>query len=143
MKKIKTFYGLLSLLTLISGIAIYLLFRDVNNMILFSWIPKPQFLKAILVPLQPSIFINILRYNIPDMLWFVSVILLLRFIWFYKAKEQAIYIRCFYGIALVLEISQLSKKIPGTFDWLDLIFLCIGAFIEGLLYKIFIRRRIV
>jgi len=141
MKKNKTFYGLLSLLTLIIGMVIYLLFRDVNNMILFVWIPKPQFLKTILVPLQPSIFTNILRYNLPDMLWFVSAVLLLRFIWFYKVKTQAIYIWCFYGIALALEISQLSEKVPGTFDWLDLLFFGIGAFVEGLLYNQFILRR--
>ena len=79
---IRFFYGLLSALTLIAGMVIYLLFRDVNNMVIFSWIPKPQFLKTILVPLQPSIYTDILRYNIPDMLWFVSAILFLRFIWF-------------------------------------------------------------
>jgi len=123
--------------------AIYLLFRDVNNMILFAWIPKPQFFKTVLVPLQPSIFTDIFRYNLPDMLWFVSAVLLLRFIWFYKAKEQTAYILCFYGIALVLEISQLSEKVPGTFDWLDLLFFGIGAFVEGLLYKYFIRRNFV
>jgi hypothetical protein len=140
MNKIRPFYGLLSLLTLISGMAIYLLFRDVNKMILFSLIPKPLFFKTILVPLQPSIFTDILRYNMPDMLWFISAILFLRFIWFYKYKEQTVYIICFYAIGFIFEISQLSKKIPGTFDLLDLIFLCIGAFVEGLLYKKFITR---
>jgi len=141
MKK-KTSYGLLSLSTLIGGMVIYLLFRDVNNMVLFSWIPKPDFLGTILVPLQPSICTNILRYNIPDMLWFVSAILFFRFIWFYKTKEQTAYISCFYAIGFALEISQLSKKVPGTFDWLDLLFMSIGAFVEGLLYKIFNRRRL-
>ena len=77
------------------------------------------------------------------MLWFVSAILFLRFIWFYKYKEQIVYIICFYAIGLIFEISQLSEKIPGTFDRLDLIFLCIGAFVEGLLYKKFIIRRYV
>jgi len=143
MKRIRMLYLFLSLTTLIAGMVIYFLFRDVNNMILFAWIPKPQFLKTVLVPLQPSIFTNILKYHLPDMLWFVSAILLLRFIWFYKAKEQTLYILCFYGIALVLEISQLSEKVPGTFDWLDLLFFGISAFVEGLLYNIFIRRRIV
>jgi hypothetical protein len=143
MNKNRPFYGLLSLLTLISGMVVYLLFRDVNNMILFSLMPKPQFLKTILVPLQPSIFTDILRYNIPDMLWFISAILFLRFIWFYKYKEQTVYIICFYAIGFIFEISQLSEKIPGTFDLLDLFFLCIGAFAEGLLYKKFIVRRYV
>jgi hypothetical protein len=77
------------------------------------------------------------------MLWFVSAILLFRFIWFKKIKAQAVYIFCFYGIAIVLEICQLSAKIPGTFDWLDLLFMGMGAFVESLLYKFFTIRRIV
>jgi len=122
---------------------IYLLFRNINNMLLFSWLPKPEFLKSNIILLTPSIFTNILKYNIPDMLWFVSAILFLRFIWFYKLKEQTVYIICFYIIGFVFEISQLSDKVPGTFDWLDLFFMSIGAFVESLLYKKFIRRRIV
>jgi hypothetical protein len=122
---------------------IYLLFRDANNMVLFSWIPKPTFLGSILIPLKSSIYTNILRYNLPDMLWFISAILFLRYIWFYKLKEQKVYIICFYTIGFIFEISQLSEKIYGTFDWLDLLFFGIGAFIEGLLYKKFIVRRFV
>jgi glycopeptide antibiotics resistance protein len=75
------------------------------------------------------------------MLWFVSGILLLRFIWFYRFKEQKVYVACFYGIGTIFEISQLSEKIPGTFDFLDLLFMGIGAFVEGLLYNIFVKRR--
>jgi hypothetical protein len=143
MNKIRASYGLLSIFTLITGMAIYLLFRDLNNIILFTWIPKPEFLKTTLIPLKPSIFTNILRFHLPDMLWFISAILFLRFLWFYKTKEQTVYILCFYGIGLVFETSQLSEKVPGTFDWLDLLFLSIGAFVESLLYKKFILRRIV
>ena len=143
MNKIRTFYGLLSLSTLIVGLIIYLLFRDLNNMILFSWIPKPEFLKTILVPLKPSILSNILRYNIPDMLWFVSAILFLRFIWFYKINVQKAYIFCFYGIEVIFETSQLSKNVPGTFDWMDLLLMGIGAFFENLLYNFFVKRRFV
>jgi len=129
MRKIRLFYGFLSLLTLIAGMCIYLLFRNINNFVLFTWIPKPIFLKSNLIPLKPSILTDIFKYNLPDMLWFVSAILFLRFIWFYKFKEQTVYIICFYIIGVIFEISQLSEKIPGTFDWLDLIFLCMGAFI--------------
>jgi hypothetical protein len=141
MKRIRNIYGLLSLLTLTLGISIYLLFRDFNNMILFSWVTKPNFLETTLLPLNSSVFTDILRYNLPDMFWFVSAILLLRFIWLKNFKVQTIYILSFYVIGLVFEISQLSKIVPGTFDWLDLIFFGIGAFVEGLLYKIFISRR--
>jgi len=140
MNKIRTFYGLLSLFTLLTGILIYLLFRDLNNLILFTWIPKPEFIKSILIPIKPSIFSSFLKYHLPDVLWFISAILFLRFLWFYKTKEQKVYIFCFYGIGLVIETSQLSEEVPGTFDWFDLLFMSMTALLEGLLYKIFIQR---
>jgi hypothetical protein len=141
MKKIRLFYGLLSLVTLLAGLTIYLLFRDLNNIVLFSWIPKPELLKTVLVPLKPSVLTDFLRYRLPDTLWFVSAILFLRFLWFYKTKTQTAYIVCFYCLGLVLETSQLSEIVLGTFDWFDLFFMGIGAFVEGLLYKIFTTRR--
>ena len=85
MKRIRAFYGVLSLLTLILGMVIYLLFRDLNNMVLFSWIQKPKLFETTLIPLKSSIITDILKYNIPDMLWFISAILFFRFIWFYLA----------------------------------------------------------
>jgi hypothetical protein len=143
MKRNRVLYGLLSFFSLIIGIVIYFFFSEWNNMILFKWIPKLNFAKNLFIQLKPSIFSNILRYNIPDMLWFVSGILFLRFLWFRKLKEQKIYILSFYIMGTLFEISQLSKKVPGTFDWLDLLFMGIGAFVEGLLYRKFILRRIV
>jgi hypothetical protein len=143
MKRIRAFYGIFSFLTLIAGIGIYLFFRDLNNIVLFAWMPKPEFFGNVLVPLKPSVLANFLKFHLPDMLWFLSGILFFRFIWFYKAKTQKVYIFCFCGIGVILETSQLSKNIPGTFDWLDLLFMGIGAFVEGLLYKFFIVRRLV
>ena len=142
MKRTRLSYGLLSLGTLLAGIAIYILFRDLNSIVLFTWIPKPQSFGTVLVPLKPSALTYFLRYHLPDTLWFVSAILFLRFLWFYKAKTQTAYIVCFYGIGLVMETSQLSEKVPGTFDLLDLLFMGIGAFVEGLLYKLFTTRRL-
>lgn len=111
-------------------------------MIIFTWLPKSEVFKTVFIQLKPSVFSYILKFNLPDMLWFVSGILFLRFIWFYRSKEQKVYILCFYIMGVVFEISQLSEKIPGTFDFLDLLFMGIGAFIEGLLYNIFIERRL-
>jgi hypothetical protein len=42
---------------------------------------------------------------------------------------------------LAIETSQLAKNIPGTFDPLDLLFMGMGAFFEGLLYKKYAERR--
>jgi len=135
--------GLLSFLSLIIGMLIYFLFRDLNNMILFAWIPKPEFAGTVLLPLGSSVLSNILKFNLPDTLWFLSAILFLRFIWFNKTKIQKAYIHFYYAIAAIFEISQVSKKVPGTFDWMDLLFMGIGAFVEGLLYNNFAKRRLV
>ena len=141
MNRIRISYVLLSILTLILGISIYLLLRDLNNILLFSLLQKPDLNDKILVPLKPLMFSNILRYNIPDMLWFISAIFFLRFFWFYQIKVQTVYIMFFYLFGFVFETSQLLKNIPGTFDRLDLLFMGIGAFVEGLLYKKLILRR--
>jgi len=141
--KCRKFCCLLSLITLFIGIIIYLLFRDLNNIVLFTWIQKPQFLQTALLPLKQTILSDFIRFHLPDMLWFVSAILFIRFIWFYKIKIQTVYVLCFYLIGLALEISQLSRRVPGTFDWLDLFFMGVAAFVEGLLYKYLILRRIV
>jgi len=142
MRKAQVTYALLSSLFLIMGMCIYLLFRDISNIILFAWMPKPEFLENITIHLPPSIFSNVLRHNLAGMFWFVSGILFFRFVWFHRAKAQRAYIWGFYGMGAILEIGQLSEKIPGTFDSLDLLFIGIGAFVEGLLYNFFVERRI-
>jgi hypothetical protein len=134
----KRFYGLASLVSLVIGMGIYLLFRN-TNMLLFEWIPKLEFLKNVYIPIKKSFISSIFLYNLPDALWFLSGILLLRFVWFGNKKWQGIYIFCFYGIAVIFEISQLLNNIPGTFDLLDLLFIGITAFVEGLLYKFFFK----
>jgi len=138
----RRFYGLASLIPLVIGMGIYLLFRN-TNMLLFEWIPKLKIFKDVYIPTKQSLFISILKYNLPDALWFLSGIFFFRFIWFYKLKEQNVYILSFYFMGLVFEISQLSDNIPGTFDFLDLLFEGIGAFVESLLYKKFIQRSVV
>jgi hypothetical protein len=118
---------------------IYLFFRDLN-MVLFEWIPKPAMLERAFIPISPSAFSSILLYNVPDTLWFLSGIWFLRFLWFDDRKWQGIYIPCFYVIAAIIETSQLSKNIPGTFDVLDLVFMGITALVEGLLYTTLVKR---
>ena len=142
-EKIKLLYGFISSLTLLFGICIYIIFRDLNHLIVFKWIPELEFTKLIIIELKTSIFSNILKYNFPDMLWFVSGILLLRFIWFYRKKEQNIYVLSFYVTGMVFETNQLSDSVPGNFDFLDLLFMGIGAFVEGFLYNKFMLRRFV
>jgi hypothetical protein len=131
----RRFYALASLVSLFAGMGIYLLFRN-TNMLIFEWIPKLQFFKDVYVPVRKTVFSSIFLFNLSDTLWFLSGIFFLRFIWFYHFKEQNIYVFCFYLIAVVFEISQLSDNIPGTFDFMDLLFIGIIAFVEGLIYLV-------
>jgi hypothetical protein len=149
LKKIRIFYCFLSFFILFVGMAVYLFFKE-SNMIrvlvieVSEWIPFVNInIDNLPLKLKPSFFSNVLMYNVADMLWIVSGILFLRFIWFYNIKMQKIYIFCMYGIGLFLEISQLSENVLGTFDWYDILFISIGAFVESLLYNIFVRRRFV
>jgi len=112
-------------------------------MILFRFIQKPEFAKEILVLLKPSILSYIIKYNFPYMLWFLSGILFMRFIWFNNYKVQKIYVICIYCIGIIYVFCKISIKFPGTFDWLDLLFMGLGAFVESLLYKKLILRRFV
>jgi len=139
MQNIRRLYGLASIISLILGMCIYLFFRN-SNMLIFTWIPKLEFIEDIYFPLKPSLITSMFLYNLPDALWFLSGILFIRFLWFNKQREQRIYLISFYSLGAIFETSQLSKNIPGTFDLLDLFFMGITASIEGLLYKLFSKR---
>jgi len=148
MKKTRVIYGFLSPLFLVAGMLVYFLFRDWGNLIFFAWIPIPipDAAGSAIIHLAPSAspspFFNVVRFNLNGALWLVAGILFFRFVWFHRPREQKAYIACFCGTAALLEISQLSPKVPGTFDPLDLLFMGIGAFAEGLIYNIFVERRI-
>ena len=143
MDKIKALYGIFSLFFLFIGFGIYILFRDLNNIVLLNFISIPSIFKSEIIYLKLTVMNNFIKFHLPDAFWFLSGILFFRFIWFNKIREQKKYLFYFLGIGLLIEISQLSEKIYGTFDWFDLFFMCIVAVIEGFLYKYFVFRRIV
>lgn len=122
--------------------SIYLFFRELN-IILFEWIQKPNIIKIFYKPLTSSIFSELILYNLPDMLWFLSGLFLIRFIWFYDKKWQNIYIFCFYCLAFIFEVLQIFNMFPGTFDVMDLFLFCTGACLDGILYAYIIKRRLI
>ena len=135
-------YGLASIAFLVSGMLIYVFFRELDNMILFKWIPKPEFVKVLFIQLEPLFILNIIKYNFPYIFWFLSGILLMRFIWFNNLRIQKIYVFCFYICCFAYVLFKISNIFPGTFDWMDLLFMGIGAFLESILYKKLLIRRI-
>jgi len=137
-ERIKKYYCIMSIISLFLGFGIYVFFRN-SNMLVFNLLPKLEFLNSIYIPIKHTFFNSIFLYNFPDVLWFLSGLLFIRYLWF-NNKLQNIYIKCFYGIAIIIETSQLNKNIYGTFDVLDLLFMGMTAFVESLLYKIILRR---
>ena len=134
---------MLSLLFLIMGMCIYLLFRDLSNIALFSWMPNFPLVDTSLVSLNTgTIFGRLFVFNLPHGLWSLAGLLVIRAIWLTNVKWRAIYGGIFFVVISALEISQLSEARHGTFDVLDLAFYGGSAFLESMTYNIFIRRRV-
>lgn len=137
-------YFLGALFSLLSGISVYFLFRN-SHLLIFDWFNRLEWLNGfyIHVSTKESIFLSVLIYNVPDGLWLLSGILLIRALWCMDKKWCEVYILVFCLIAVGLELLQLPGVIPGTFDLIDLVLMVSIAFIEGIIFRYFIRRRIV
>jgi len=143
MKKLRVIYVLLSFLFLIAGMCIYLLFRDLNNIALFEWMPKPSFLVTPLISLNTStIWGQLFVFNLPHGLWSLAGLLVIRMIWLTSVKWRAIYGGIFLVVISATEIIQLSEGRHGRFDVLDLASYGVSAFVESVTYNKFIRRRV-
>jgi hypothetical protein len=143
-RRFRLAYLIAVFLTLIGGMSIYAFFRNINNMILFQFIPKPSVLVSLYIPIKSdSIWSNMLIYNLPYGLWCLSGLLLVRAIWLKNAKWQAIYKGIFIAIVTSYVILKLPGVIHGTFDVLDLLFIGFFAFLESIFFILFIRRKIV
>ena len=107
---------------LLIGIIIYLLFRD--DILLFSLFQKSTLLNIILdffrIPLIEDNVNSFLIYNLPDGLWFFSL-LLIQF-YFYNPLSHFSRLLLLLSILLpfTLEIMQFFHFIKGTFDIIDL-----------------------
>jgi len=140
LEDIRRFYILASIISLSLGVGIYFFFRN-SHILFFEWMPIFKFFNGVYIPIKHSFFGSVILFNMPDALWILIIIFFLRYLWFDYKKLQNIYIISIYGVAVIIEMSQLSKYIPGTFDILDLVFMGIAAFAEGLLYKTLSKRR--
>ncbi len=72
----------------------------------------------------PSWFV----YSLPDGLWMMALMLVIMMIWNFKFNSQSIpwYIGTFLA-GILFEAGQAFQWVSGTFDIIDLCFLCIGA----------------
>jgi len=137
------YYFVTGIAALFSGIAVYMFFRNANDMVLFRFVPKPAFLNSLFIPIKnDSLARSVFLYNLPDGLWFLSGVLFLRALWNEKPKTFLVYKLCFISAAFLLEILQVFDGIAGTFDLLDILFMGIFAFLESVIFNLFIKRRI-
>ena len=69
-----------------------------------------------------------IKYSLPDGLWVYSLTSLMIIIWRdVKSKSKYYWIASSIIIAIVIELGQYLRLIPGTYDILDII-LCLIAF---------------
>jgi hypothetical protein len=138
---IKFVYFLFSIFSLTVGFLIYYLFRN-NNILIYEWfhfLPKNN---NIIIFSNKSFLLDFFRYNLPDGLLLLSGLLFLRAIWLGKNSTSKKYIRIFCVISMLYELLQWLEFMPGTFDVRDLIVMVLIAFVEGVFYNCFLRRRI-
>jgi len=141
--RIKRSYYIAASSVLFCGMAIYAFFRDTNNMFLFRYVPKLSILNASSFLLKTdSIWKYFFVFNLPYGLWCLSGLLFIRAIWLCDKMWGKIYDIVFIAIVMSYVFLKLPGLIPGTFDLLDLVFMGSFAFMESLIFHIFIRRKI-
>ena len=136
-------YFILTAVSLACGAAIYPLFRG-PNLLVWNVLPKPGFWdKTSLldkISYEKGGFLSVLSGSGPDCLWLLSGIFILRGVWFFERKIQAVYIAIFYTIAAGINAGQYFGVIPGTFDFFDLLTMSGVALTEGVIYIFFIKK---
>jgi len=126
------------------GCLLYLLLRDISRMIFFGVFGSLRVIKTPLIGWHSAnLFLSVLAFNIPDALWFLSGIYLIRFVWFLDNKNRNKYLFIFCFLAVFMEFLQKSDFMPGTFDLLDIASLAAAAILESIVYALFnsIRRK--
>jgi len=126
----KKIFLILSFISLLTGILCYLFFRP-------SFIFHINIFK--MEKFDKLVFFNFLRYNLPDGLWLISGIFLLRAIWIRNYLISQVYIGTLIIFSLLFEILQYFNITPGTFDAIDLIFMGIIALVEQIIYFLFLK----
>jgi hypothetical protein len=116
--KIKLIYLFISFFFLFIGIIIYFLYRENSILYIKDW----RF------TIENNIFTSFIIYNIPDGLWFLSGLFLIRSVWFSEKSICDIYSIIFLLIAIIMEI------IIGTFDIIDLLVIILFAIFEYNMY---------
>lgn len=130
------FYTILALVVFCIGGLIYVIYRSLTLQ-MFVWFKHLGLYPLIITfryrnwPVLPDWVV----YSLPDGLWMLSYLLIMKVIWYKKATKQALVLPlilpCFMNLT---EILQAINYFPGTFDYLDLICYNIPVIIYLILY---------
>jgi hypothetical protein len=137
--KSKTFLALLlSLICLISGLVIYANWRG-EDLFLHSILIKIGLFDTLQFPNSWKALNWIpewVKFSLPDGLLMLALGLTIASIWSFRWQNPSV---VWYGIAWVsgflFEILQIIETVPGTFDWLDMLFIFGGGVIPLLAFR--------
>ncbi len=124
------------ILPIILGVFIYIVYRS-NKIIIFNWlffIGLDGFVNYIRN--SDIFFINLpfwIKYNFPDGLWVYSLISMFLLLWIDDINKNNFYYAYIISIiACFCEVLQLYGIIPGTYDFIDILFYLIFGFLPFL-----------
>ena len=121
---------------IIFGFFIYIVYRS-NDIIVFDWLCYFH-IEMIINAIRGSniFYLDIpfwFKYNLPDGLWIYSLINIFLLIWIDNInKYNFYYIYIFVLIACICEIFQFYNIIPGTYDFVDILFYLFFGFLPFL-----------
>jgi len=128
------------LFTLILGGLVYISFRQ-DTLKMFSWFDSINLsaviseLRLFTLPLSDHLP-NWFLYSLPDGLWLFSYLSVLLVVWDNVISKQNIHwLLLVPMIAILSEIGQLFKLVPGTFDIFDLTFYLGGTVLPILIFS--------
>lgn len=128
----------ISIFLLLIGLFIYLLFRDITHPF-YQWTSvlglddNVDFLRNRCSNLSLPVWAI---YSLPDGLWMFSFVLLMMTIWDFQFKDDGlIWIVAAIVIGFIIEFTQMYFSKLGRFDWMDVVFLSIGAVLPLLFFK--------
>ena len=119
-----------SLLPIIIGGLFYIAFRS-KTLIMFNWF-KQIGIENVIFNIRDKISFfkyllpNWIYFSLPDGLWIYSFTSFLLIYWDNKFEYCKYWLLIPFTSSIVVEILQLLKMFPGTFDIIDLFFLTLG-----------------
>lgn len=133
--------SLVSAALLTMGSALYVCLRP-EDLLLFRWAQAVGVTEEVysvrvaanwLAPLLPEWVI----FSLPYALWVSSYMFAVEVIWYRSpSTSKYVWLTAAPALALVSELAQAARLIPGTFDWVDVVFLAITPIIGLILLNV-------